>query len=45
MRTRTVVVLADEFEDYVEWLASQAWPIVRTREVELGRFVEVTFAY
>ena len=46
MKTRTVNILnvEDEINDYIEYLASEGWPVVRTREVESGRYVAITFA-
>jgi hypothetical protein len=44
MTTRTVNVLAAEVADYIEYLASEAWPVVRVREVEGGRYLAITFA-
>ena len=45
MKTRTVNVLnrPAEIADYIEYLASEGWPVVRMREVDGGRFVEITF--
>ena len=47
MRTRTVNILnsGSEVADYIEYLTSNAWPIIRIRKVECGRFSEITFAY
>ena len=44
--TRTVCVLNMPHDvcEYIEWLAAQAWPVVRVREVEGGRYMEITFA-
>ena len=44
--TRTVCVLnlPSDVDDYIEWLASEGWPVVRMREVEGGRYMEITFA-
>ena len=44
--TRTVCVLnlPSDVDEYIEWLASEAWPVVRVREVEDGRYLEITFA-
>jgi hypothetical protein len=46
MKTRTVNILNSpaEINDYIEYLASEGWPVVRTREVEGGRYVEIVFA-
>jgi hypothetical protein len=46
MTTRTVNILNTPAEaaDYIEYLASEGWPVVRTREVEGGRYVQITFA-
>ena len=46
MKTRTVNILntAAEISDYIEYLASEGWPVVRTRPVEGGRYVQITFA-
>jgi hypothetical protein len=46
MKTRTVNILnvEDEINDYIEYLASEGWPVVRTRPVEGGRYLQITFA-
>jgi hypothetical protein len=46
MTTMTVIILntPEEIGDYIEYLASEGWPVVRTREVDGGRFVQITFA-
>jgi hypothetical protein len=46
MTTRTVIVpnIPDELADYHEYLAANAWPVVRERLVENGRYVQITFA-
>ena len=46
MKTRTVNILNRPHDvcEYMEYLASEAWPVVRTREVEGGRYLQITFA-
>jgi len=44
MKTRTVNVLLCDVADYIEYLASEGWPVVRMREIDGGRFVQITFA-
>ncbi len=45
MKTRTVCVACFELDDYCEWLAAQAWPVIRIKEHDHGREFSVTFAY
>jgi len=46
MKTRTVNILnnPEEINDYIEYLAFEGWPVVRTREVESGRYLHIVFA-
>ena len=46
MKTRTVNILnkPHDVTEYVEYLASEGWPVVRVREVEGGRYLAITFA-
>jgi len=46
MKTRTVNILNTpaDVADYIEYLASEGWPVVRTRPVEGGRYLQITFA-
>ena len=46
MTTRTVNILntPHDVTEYIEYLAAQAWPVVRVRKVEDGRYLEITFA-
>ena len=41
--TRTVNVLTADAADYLEYLASEGWPVVRARPVDDGRFLEIVF--
>jgi len=46
MTTRTVNILntARDVCEYIEYLASEGWPVVRVREVEGGRYLQIVFA-
>ena len=47
MKTRTVNILNQpaEIADYIEYLAANGWPVVRTLIVDDGRFLQIVFAY
>ena len=45
IRTRTVNVAIFDADDYLGYLEANAWPIVRTKLVDGGRFLQITFAY
>ena len=45
LRTQTVVVVICDAADYCEWLAANAWPIVRAEMIDNGRLMRITFAY
>ena len=44
-QTRTVAVVACDFDDYVEYLAANGWAVTKTKAARDGRIVQVTFAY
>ena len=47
MKTRTVNILNKpaEIADYIEYLATNGWPVVRTRIVDDGRYLQIVFAW
>ena len=47
MKTRPVNILNQpaEIMEYTEYLAANGWPVVRTRIVDDGRYLQITFAW
>jgi len=44
IQTRTVSIMRGDLEEYIEYLASEEWPVVRMVEGSRPGFVRVTFA-
>ena len=45
MRLRTVCLFASDVDEYLDWLNDNGLPVVRSRSLEYGRIVEITFGY
>jgi len=47
LKTRTVCIIntGSEVSDYIDYLNGQGLPVVKTKSLEHGRIVELTFAY